>query len=449
GNEWHEVRVHEMFFNEDGWPVVTPFEFGGDHISEGGYEEADIVGDYEFINHGMATDGKVISYQNISLNADHTVSGAVSGTWEQAEESAAAVITVGGQRYSGYFLAAENEKGKQVMSFTAVGSNNQTVWGAQNVEYTGTPRDGVHDYLRADASLVLAPDTVGEESASLHLGGSELLSGATYFIFNKNSGLSLDLSAGKLDDGTNIQQWERNNLWAQQWRLVAVDDTYFRIVSLGDETKCIAVAENSGDNGGNIELQTYSGADNQLFTLTANGSYYGIVSKCSGGQAGLDVFEWSTENGGNVNQWEYWGGDCQLWRLTPVCPAIPDGRYILTDVNTGERTPVSMTKQEDGNYAIDNGSFVVENVALRANRDGSYALNDIDYAVEPQRTEPQKIIGDVDANDVFDLLDIIMMQKYLLNAGTLTDWESGDLCADGVIDVFDLALMKRELLKQA
>ena len=28
----HQVRVHEMFFNEDGWPVVTPFEYGGDHI---------------------------------------------------------------------------------------------------------------------------------------------------------------------------------------------------------------------------------------------------------------------------------------------------------------------------------------------------------------------------------------------------------------------------------
>ena len=33
---------------------------------------------YEYINHGKSTDGKVINHQNISLNADHTISGAVS-----------------------------------------------------------------------------------------------------------------------------------------------------------------------------------------------------------------------------------------------------------------------------------------------------------------------------------------------------------------------------------
>ncbi|MBR6647355.1 MAG: glycoside hydrolase family 43 protein, partial [Clostridia bacterium] len=90
GTEYHEVKVHEMFFNDEGWPVVTPFEFGGDHISEGGYDEADITGDYEYINHGTATNGNVINYQKIKLNSDHTISGDVSGKWEQSADSAAA-----------------------------------------------------------------------------------------------------------------------------------------------------------------------------------------------------------------------------------------------------------------------------------------------------------------------------------------------------------------------
>ena len=33
GSEYHEVRVHSMYFNEDGWPVVAPFEYSGDEIS--------------------------------------------------------------------------------------------------------------------------------------------------------------------------------------------------------------------------------------------------------------------------------------------------------------------------------------------------------------------------------------------------------------------------------
>lgn len=58
-------------------------------------------------------------------------------------------------------------------------------------------------------------------------------------------------------------------------------------------------------------------------------------------------------------------------------------------------------------------------------------------------TEPLAVLGDVNADGTFDLTDIVMMQKYLLRAGGLTDWKAGDLHEDGVIDVFDLAKMKR------
>lgn len=335
GTEYHEVRVHEMFFNEDGWPVATPFEYSGDHISDGGYEESDIVGEYEYINHGNSTDGVIIGYQNISLNADHTISGAVTGTWSEEPGSAAATLTIGGQQYKGFFIAAENEKGTKVMSFTAAGSNNQTIWGAKNTPFSGSERSSLGDYTNADAQLVMAPDTVGDKSASLKLSGTDLLSGATYYITNKNSGLSLDLPEGKLDAGTNIQQWDFNKSWAQQWRLVSVDDEYFRIVSLGDESKCVAVAENTASDGVNVELQTYTGSDNQLFKLVKSGTYYGIVSKCSGGSGGLDVFEWSKENGGNINQFAYHEYDCQLWKVEPVCPSVPSGKYTIRNVNSG------------------------------------------------------------------------------------------------------------------
>ena len=448
GTEWHEVRVHEMFFNEDGWPTVTPFEFGGDHLSEGGYEETDIVGDYEYINHGKATDGEVINYQNISLNADHTISGAVSGKWEQAIDSAAAVITVGDQRYSGYFIAAENENGKKVMSFTAVGSNGQTVWGAQNNDFTGNERGEISDYTNADAALVIAPDTVGESSKTLKLSGTELLSGVSYFITNKNSGMSLDLPNGNLDAGTNIQQWDFNKSWAQQWRLIAVDDTYFRIVSLGDESKCITVAESSASDGANVELQDYSGADGQLFQFVKYGSYYGILSKCSEEKSALDVFEWSKENGGNIAQYPYKEFDCQLWRIEPVRPAVPDGAYTLTDVISGETTAVTITQQADGNYTIDNGLTSMENVTLRANRDGSYTLNEIVYVIEPQAAKPQTLIGDVNADGTFSMTDVVLLQKWMLAVPEthLADWKAGDLCEDERLDVFDLAMMKRRLL---
>lgn len=519
GTEYHEVKVHEMFFNDEGWPVVTPFEFGGDHISEGGYDEADIVGDYEYINHGTATNGNVINYQKIKLNSDYTISGDVSGKWEQSADSSAAVITIGNQKYSGYFIAAENEKGKKVMSFTAVGNNNQTIWGAKNSEYAGSDRESLRDYTDNNAELVIAPDTIGEKSAAVKLSSSSLISGIPYYITNKNSGLSLDLPEGKLDGGTNVQQWDFNRSWAQQWKLISVDEKYFRIVSLGDESKCIAVAENSAADGVNVELQEYNGTDNQLFSLVKSGNYYGIVSKCSDGKGGLDVFEWSTENGGNVNQFAFNDYDCQLWKIEPVNSSVPSGYYTMRNLNSGlyiseksgsavqsSALTWNITKQEDGAYTLQNAdgkALTVENNSaddgadivlaeytgeksqkfnILCNKDGTYSLltassdnagcadvfeistedganicqweywggdgqKFILEAAEEVKA-PEKIIGDVNADSKFTVADLVMLEKYLLGTGTLTDWQAGDLNNNGIIDVYDMIEMRKEIIKQ-
>lgn len=59
-----------------------------------------------------------------------------------------------------------------------------------------------------------------------------------------------------------------------------------------------------------------------------------------------------------------------------------------------------------------------------------------------------RVEGDVNSDGVFNISDVVMMQKWLLGSGSLTDWESGDLCKDGIINVFDLCLMKRLLMLQ-
>ena len=484
GSEYHEVRVHEMKFNSDGWPVVTPFEYGGDHFSEGGYDEADIVGDYEYINHGNATDGNIISYQSIKLNADHTVSGAVTGKWEQAADSDAAVLTIGGQVYNGFFVAAENEKGTKVMSFTAVGSNNQTIWGAKNTAFAGSERASLSDHTNSDAELIMAPDTIGEQSKALKISGTDLLSGVSYFITNKNSGLSLDLPEGKLDAGTNIQQWDFNKSWAQQWRLIAVDDTYFRIVSLGDEGKCVAVAENSANDGINVELQQYTGADNQLFKLVKSGSYYGIVSKCSGGNGGLDVFEWSTENGGNINQYAYHEYDCQLWKLAPVYPSVTSGIYTVKNLNSelyitsssgsavqGDAVTWTFTKQSDGTYTIQTADGKALNVADSSSEDGADIILSAYTGAASQRFTVQcnkdgtyslltAVSGGKRCADVYEIskesgANICQWefwggdgQKFILEpaAENITQEVICDVNMDGAFNIADLVLVQEWLL---
>ena len=486
GTEYHEVRVHEMFFNEDGWPVITPFEFSGDHISESGYNETDIAGEYEYINHGNSTDGNVINYQSIKLNADHTISGAVTGSWEQAPDSAAAAITIGGQRYSGYFIAAENEKGTKVMSFTAVGSNNQTVWGAQNKAFTGNAREaGIPDYTDTNAQMIIAADTLGNASGSHYLSGTSFISGIPYYITNKNSGLSLDLPNGKLDAGTNIQQWDFNKSWAQQWRLVAVDDEYFRIVSMGDEGKCIAVAEDSAADGINVELQEYTGADNQLFRLVKSGSYYGIVSKCSGGSGALDVFEWSKENGGNVNQYAYHEYACQLWRIEPVRPGITTGTYAIRDIESGgyislgSKFRLEVTEKPDSWEVFKQGDGTY---LLGRDMKGIIPVNPVYVAVEEESSEngaavaymsvlssegaKMKIIANKDGTYSFLTAPSDYKSCFRTSENGIVQWEysgvtsekfvlepikkdagkiRGDVNADGDLNIADVVMMQKYL----
>lgn len=482
GTEYHEVRVHSMYFNDEGWPVVAPYEYSGDVIAQYGYETDDIAGSYEYINHGNDTSSEIHNYSSITLNADGTVSGAVSGTWSQAEDSSAAVLTLDGQKYSGYFLAAQDENGQKVMSFTAVGSNNQTVWGAETTAYTGTERVPLIDYTNTESKLVYNADTASGTGETVRLCDTDLLSGVSYYITNVFSQKSLDLENGNTADGTNIQQWTKTGGSQQEWRIIAEKDGYCRIVSLADESRCIAVAEISSADGVNIELQTYSGADNQLWKLKKNGASYGIVSKCSGDTAGLDVYDWSEENGGNINQWNYWGGDCQLWEIEPVHPMVNSGKYTVRNLNSGlfisesdgnavQSTEMAwtFTRLDDGKYTVqsadgraltvengsaDNGANIIlkdysgddsQKFTLQCNKDASYTLLSV--------VSDGKACADIYEVSTDDGANICQWeywggdgQKFVLEPAPEEKTITGDVNADRKFNVSDVVMMQKWLL---
>ena len=56
------------------------------------------------------------------------------------------------------------------------------------------------------------------------------------------------------------------------------------------------------------------------------------------------------------------------------------------------------------------------------------------------------VTGDVNADGEFSIADAVMLEKWLLGKGELTDWQAGDLCKDSRIDVFDLCLMREKLI---
>lgn len=57
-------------------------------------------------------------------------------------------------------------------------------------------------------------------------------------------------------------------------------------------------------------------------------------------------------------------------------------------------------------------------------------------------------MGDVNADGVFNVADVILFQKWLLAVPDthLENWETADFYKDDVLNVFDFCLMKKELL---
>ncbi|MEK3877356.1 glycoside hydrolase family 43 protein [Paenibacillus sp. FSL M7-0420] len=126
--EQHEVRVHQMFMNEAGWPVVAPHRYGGEKI--GKYTAKDVAGAYKLVNHGKEITAELAESQLVELNTDGTISGAATGTWTLSNDHMAK-LTIEGAEYSGVFLREWNEAASsEVMTFTALSAEGVAVWGS-------------------------------------------------------------------------------------------------------------------------------------------------------------------------------------------------------------------------------------------------------------------------------------------------------------------------------
>ncbi|HEY9060359.1 MAG TPA: cellulase family glycosylhydrolase [Pseudobacteroides sp.] len=127
--EMHQVRVHQMFINEDGWPVSAPHRYGGETI--GRYSLDEISGDYAYVNHGKDISASVKNSVKISLNKDGTVTGSANGKWQLNGYNGIG-LSIGGVDYTGV-LVEQWDTGlkKFVMTFSVLTRNgNAAAWGS-------------------------------------------------------------------------------------------------------------------------------------------------------------------------------------------------------------------------------------------------------------------------------------------------------------------------------
>ncbi len=137
GSVAHEVRVHQMYVNSEGWLTVSPYEYSGETISATGYTVEEIAGTYEMITHEYQVDYSDLECMTpvvINLNADGTVTGAKTGTWSTVEGTSDAVLVLDGTTYYGKFTE-EVIDGTTVetMGFTFASNAGLCVWGTKQL----------------------------------------------------------------------------------------------------------------------------------------------------------------------------------------------------------------------------------------------------------------------------------------------------------------------------
>lgn len=86
-----------------------------------------------------------------------------------------------------------------------------------------------------------------------------------------------------------------------------------------------------------------------------------------------------------------------------------------------------------------------ERITLGTNGQSAYCVN---YAVYAAPAGSVQIIGDINLDGYLSTGDAVLLKKYLVKAGELTDQqlETADICRDNIINVYDLILLKREIL---
>lgn len=131
--EAHQVRVHQMFMNEDGWLVMAPHRYAGETIRDYSLEE--IVGHYKFINHGAhgkAITAEVVESVIVTLRSNGLITGAVSGGWQLRERSRVD-LTINGVLHRGVFIRQwDHDNRVWVTAFTALSAaTGAPVWGSK------------------------------------------------------------------------------------------------------------------------------------------------------------------------------------------------------------------------------------------------------------------------------------------------------------------------------
>jgi arabinan endo-1,5-alpha-L-arabinosidase len=130
--ELHEIRVHEMHLNEDGWLVIAPLRYAPLSLATpaqtADVSAAQAAGAYKLVNHAKDISATIKPSLAVTLNADGTVTGGMTGTWTHQGSNKLSLVS-GTTTYAGVLSRQWNTNANAfVVSFSALSSGGVSLW---------------------------------------------------------------------------------------------------------------------------------------------------------------------------------------------------------------------------------------------------------------------------------------------------------------------------------
>lgn len=132
--EAHEIRVHEMHLNDDGWLVVAPLRYAPLSLATpaqtADVSAAQAAGTYKLVNHGKDITAVSKASIVVTLNTDGSVggTGGMTGSWTHNGSNKITVVS-GGVTYKGVLSRQWNTNSSAfVVSFSALSSGGVSLW---------------------------------------------------------------------------------------------------------------------------------------------------------------------------------------------------------------------------------------------------------------------------------------------------------------------------------
>lgn len=147
--EGHQVRVHQVFQNKNGWLVAAPFEYTGEQVRSADIATTQqiatdqIPGKYKLLVHTYKLDHTKKAANkpiDIELTADGNISGDQTGSWNITEGTSYIHLKVGNVHYYGVMVEQTLEPtDTKAPAFTVLAATTGvTAWGYKYEDGSGT-----------------------------------------------------------------------------------------------------------------------------------------------------------------------------------------------------------------------------------------------------------------------------------------------------------------------